>query len=50
VVVNAWEISDDSSNVLAFDKQGRLIFRKDGKLNQEDIRKLIRIIRDHLDR
>ena len=50
VVVNAWEISDDSSNVLAFDKQARLIFRKDGKLNQEDIRKLIRIIRDHLDR
>jgi YtfJ family uncharacterized protein len=49
VVVNAWEISDDNSNVLAFDKKGRLIFRKDGKLNQEDIRKLIRIIRDHLD-
>jgi YtfJ family uncharacterized protein len=50
VVVNAWEISDDNSNVLAFDKQGRIIFRKDGKLNQEDIRKIIRIIRDHLDR
>lgn len=50
VAVNAWEISDDNSNVLAFDKQGRLIFRKDGKLNQEDIRKLIKIIRDHLDR
>jgi YtfJ family uncharacterized protein len=49
VVVNAWEISDDNSNVLAFDKQGRLVFRKDGKLNQEDIRKLIRIIRDHLE-
>jgi YtfJ family uncharacterized protein len=50
VVVNAWEISDDNSNVLAFDKQGRLIFRKDGKLNQENIRKLIGTIWDHLDR
>jgi len=48
VLVNAWKIADDSSNVLAFDKQGRLIFRKDGKLTTEDIQKLIKAIRDHL--
>ncbi len=48
VLVNAWKIADDSSNVLAFDKQGKLIFRKDGKLTTEDIQRLIKSIRDHL--
>jgi YtfJ family uncharacterized protein len=48
VLVNAWKIADDSSNVLAFDQQGKLIFRKDGKLGTEEIQKLIKAIRDHL--
>jgi YtfJ family uncharacterized protein len=48
VLVGAWEIADDSSNILAFDKQGKLIFRKDGKLSPEDIQKLIRTIKDNL--
>ncbi len=48
VLVNAWKIADDSSDVLVFDKNGKLIFRKDGKLTPEEIRSLIRAIRDHL--
>jgi len=48
VLVNTWKIADDSSDVLAFDKSGRLIFRKDGKLTPEEIRSLLRVIRDHL--
>ena len=48
VLVNAWKIADDSSNVLVFDKTGRLIFRKDGKLTSEEIQALIKVIRDHL--
>ncbi len=47
-LVNTWKIADDSSNVLAFDKNGRLIFRKDGKLTAEEIQTLIKAIRDHL--
>ena len=47
-VVKAWGIADDSSDVLAFDKQGRLIFRKDGKLNAEEIQKLLKVIKDNL--
>jgi YtfJ family uncharacterized protein len=47
-LVQAWKIADDSSNVLAFDKKGKLMFRKDGKLNAEDIQKLIKAIRDNL--
>jgi len=48
VLVNAWKITDDSSNVFAFDKKGKLIFRKDGKLTTEEIQMLIKAIRDHL--
>jgi YtfJ family uncharacterized protein len=48
VVVGAWKIADDSSNVLAFDKEGKLIFRKDGKLTPEEIKVLIKLIYDHL--
>ncbi|MBP1695823.1 MAG: transcriptional regulator [Deltaproteobacteria bacterium] len=48
VLVNAWKIADDSSNVFAFDKQGKLIFRKEGKLTTEEIQKLIKAIRDRL--
>jgi YtfJ family uncharacterized protein len=47
-LVSVWKIADDSSNVLAFDKKGKLIFRKDGKLTAEEIQTLIKVIRGHL--
>ena len=49
VLVKAWAIADNSSDVLAFDKKGRLIFRKDGKLDSEDIAKMIKAVRDNLE-
>jgi YtfJ family uncharacterized protein len=48
VLVDAWKIADDSSNILAFDQQGKLIFRKDGKLGPADIQKLITAIKNNL--
>lgn len=48
VLVNAWQVADDSSDILAFDRQGKLIFRKDGKLTAEDIQKLVKAIKDNL--
>ena len=48
VLVKTWNIADDSSDVLAFDKKGVLIFRKDGKLTAEEIKTLIKVICDHL--
>lgn len=48
VLVQAWKITDKSSDILAFDKNGILIFRKDGKLTSEEIHKLIKAIRDNL--
>jgi predicted transcriptional regulator len=48
VLVDKWGLADNNSDVLAFDKAGNLIFRKDGKLNAIQIAALIKAIRDHL--
>ena len=47
-LVKEWGLSDDSSDILGFDKQGKVIFRKDGKLSPEEIQKLLKIIRENL--
>ena len=47
-LVTEWSLADDSSNVLAFDKDGKTIFRKDGKLTAVDIEQLIKVIRENL--
>jgi uncharacterized protein len=44
VLVKEWGLTDDTSDVLAFDKSGQLIFRKDGKLNEEEIENLVKTI------
>lgn len=48
VLVQQWKLADDSSDIVAFDKSGRVIFRKDGKLTPEEIQKLIKAIKDNL--
>ncbi len=48
VLVKEWNIADDSSDVLVFDKKGELIFRKDGKLSAAEIQTLLKTIREHL--
>ena len=48
VLVQEWKLADDSSDVLVFDKSGKVIFRKDGKLTPEETQKLIKAIKDNL--
>ncbi len=48
VLVQAWNIADNSSDVLAFDKKGQLIFKKEGKLSAVEIQTLLKTIREHL--
>jgi hypothetical protein len=48
VLVQEWKLADDSSDIVAFDKSGKVIFRKDGKLSPEEIQKLIKAIKDNL--
>ncbi|MBL7211898.1 MAG: transcriptional regulator [Desulfobacteraceae bacterium] len=49
VLVNKWEIADDNSDVLAFDKKGRLFFKKNGKLNEKEIQALLKAVRHRVD-
>ncbi len=48
VLVKEWKIADDSSNVLLFDKAGNLIFIHEGKLEKNDIDKLITLIEENI--
>jgi len=47
VLVKAWEIDDDSSNILIFDKEGKLLFYKTGKMSDEDIADSFKIIKEN---
>ncbi len=46
--VNKWGIADDTSDVLAFAPDGKLIFHVDGKLSDADVKKLIQVIKKNL--
>lgn len=48
VLVQEWKLTDDSSDIVAFDKSGKVIFRKDGKLTAEEIQKLLKAVKDNL--
>lgn len=50
ILVKEWDLADNTSDVLAFDKDGKLIFMKAGKLTPEDIKKLVGLIRGNLDK
>ncbi|SMF52728.1 YtfJ family protein [Pseudobacteriovorax antillogorgiicola] len=45
VLVKEWELQDDSYDVILFDRDGKVIFRKDGALNKDEIEKVVKLIR-----
>lgn len=47
-VVKKWKLADDSNNVAAFDKSGNVIFSRDGKLSDADVKALLEAIRANL--
>jgi predicted transcriptional regulator len=47
VLVKEWGVADNASNILIFSKDGRLLFYKSGKMNDEDIEKSFAIIKEH---
>ena len=48
VLVKEWDLKDDSSNVVLFGVDGKILFIKKGKLSDEETVELISIIKDHL--
>ncbi|WP_457638742.1 YtfJ family protein [Persephonella sp.] len=49
VFVREWGLKDDDYNVLLFDKNGKLLFYKSGKMTEEDTQKVIQLIKKHLE-
>ena len=47
-LVKSWQLKDDSYCIVAFDKDGKVIFSKDGKFADEDTKSLIEAIRKSL--
>lgn len=47
-LVKKWQLADDNYHVLTFDKEGRVLYSKAGKLSDADIAELIGIIRANL--
>jgi predicted transcriptional regulator len=48
VMVKAWNLADDNSDVLIFNKKGKLIYKKFGKVSQSEIQEVIKLVEKHL--
>lgn len=48
VLVKKWKVADDNSDILIFDKTGKLIFYKAGKMKDTDMQKAFKLIEDNL--
>ncbi len=45
VLVKEWDLANDASDILIFSKEGKLLFYKVGKMQEEDIKKSFEIIK-----
>ncbi len=48
VLVKKWNLADDNSDVLVFNKSGTLIYKKFGKLSAKEIQNLLALIEKNL--
>ena len=48
VFVKKWGLKDNEYDVLLFDKDGKLLFYKEGKLTKEDTQRVIQLIKSNL--
>ena len=44
VLVNEWKVADDASNILVFDKTGKVLFYKSGAMSEDDMQKAFKLI------
>ncbi len=48
VLVDKWKLSDNNSNILIFNKKGKLIYKKFGKLSEKEIMSVLALIKKNL--
>jgi len=47
-LVNKWGLTDDSSDVMVFDKEGRTLYSVDGKFTDAQVQEIINVIKKNL--
>ncbi len=48
ILVKEWGLADDNSDILLFDKEGKLLYLYEGKLDENEIARVIKLIEEHL--
>jgi predicted transcriptional regulator len=46
--VEKWGLADDNSDILIFDKKGKLIYKKFGKLSKKEVSSVLALIQKNL--
>jgi len=47
-LVSNWSLLDDSYDILLFDREGKVLFSKDGELSEEDVKQLVSLVLEHV--
>jgi hypothetical protein len=48
VLVKEWNLDDDNSDIIIFDKDGTVLFYKAGKMSDDDMQEAFAIIEEHI--
>ena len=48
-LVKKWGLSDDNSDVIVFDKDGRVLYSVDGKFTDAQVKEIVKVVWDNLD-
>jgi len=48
-LVKKWGLSDDNSDVVVFDKDGRVLYSVDGKFTDTQVKEIVKVVWDNLD-
>lgn len=48
VLVEKWKVADDNSDILVFDKKGKLIYKKFGKTSGAEIKKILALVKKNM--
>ncbi len=48
VLVKKWGLADDNSDILIFDKEGKLIYKKFGKISEKEIPEVLKLIEKNI--
>ncbi|NVD07617.1 YtfJ family protein [Vibrio sp. JPW-9-11-11] len=47
-VAQTWQLAEESSAIIVQDKQGKVLFVKEGALNQQEIEQVLTLIKQHI--